>query len=201
MVRQVHRRFSRVTVRARRTCCAPVVATLMLGALLATGALSVLLLPFVAAESDFRVTRRFPGATDDDVFGSYGFAQRYSIFHELRTRHPSAELILLGEAPASSGNLRMNLVAYGGAGLVCDAGEHKGAEVNSDEAKSLIDGLELSEGLEWWNGGDPRAEVMHRIIATQDSTRLLVLSTAHSVDIVGLDLLDDLGALRCDYRG
>lgn len=84
---------------------------------------------------------------------------------------------------------------------MCDAGEHKGAEVNSDEAKSLIDGLELSEGLESWNGGDPRAEVMHRIIATQDSTRLLVLSTAHSVDIVGLDLLDDLGALRCDYRG
>lgn len=193
--------FSRSMARTRQSWYAPVVATLMLGAMLATSAMSLGLLPFVAAESDFRVTRRVHGATDADVFGSYGFAQRYQIYDELRRRYPSAELMLFGEAPASSGNMRMNLVAYGGAGIVCDAGERIGAEVNLGEARALIDHLELNEALESWEGGDSRAEVVHRIFATQKSTRFLVLSTVHSVDIVGLDLLRELGDLRCDDRG
>lgn len=193
-------RLARLVARTRDGRDAQMVTALKLGALLATGAISIGLFPFVSAESDFRVVRRVPGAADSDVFDSYGFTQRYHVHRELRTRHPGAELILLEEAP-SGWNLRQQLVAYGGAGIVCDADEVAAFVAENGGVTALIERLEASGTLQQWVGGDPRSGSVHRIIASTDTTRFLVLSDARTLDIIGLDLLEGLLDQRCDDRG
>lgn len=193
-------RLARLVARTREGRDAQMVAALMLGALLATGAVSIGLLPFVASESDFRVVRRAPGAADSDVFESYGFAQRYHVHRELRTRHPGAELILLEAAP-SGWNLRQQLVAYGGAEIVCDADEVAAFVAENGGVTALIERLEASGTPQQWVGGDPRSGSVHRIIASADTTRFLVLSDARTLDIIGLDLVEFLFDQRCDGRG
>lgn len=176
------------------------VAALMLGALLATGAFSIGLLPFVAAESDFRVIRRAPGATDGDVFDSYGFTRRYHVYRELNARHPGAEFIML-EDGYIGWNVRQQLVAFSGAGTVCDADEATVLIASSSRVTALIERLEASEALQRWVGGDPRSESVHRIVASPSTTRFLVFADAESLDIIGVDLLEGLLDQRCDDRG
>lgn len=176
------------------------VTALTLGVLLATSVFSIGLLPFVAAESDFRVIRRAPGATDGDVFDSYGFTRRYHVYRELNARHPGAEFIMLEDGYIGR-NVRQHLVAFSGAGTVCDADEATVLIASSSRVTALIERLEASEALQRWVGGDPRSESVHRIVASPSTTRFLVLADAESLDIIGVDLLEGLLDQRCDDRG
>lgn len=173
---------------------------LLLGALLLVGAMSLGLFPFVAAESDFRVVRRVPGATDSDVFDSYGFTERYHVYRELRSRHEGAEFILLEEyAPFWS--LRQQLVAFGGAAVVCDADEATAFAVRSGVLSALVERLVASDATELWIGVDGRAGAIHRIFASPTTTSFLVLSEEQSLDVIGLNFVEGLIGQRCDTRG
>lgn len=193
-------RLARLVARTREGRDAQMVTALKLGALLATGAISIGLFPFVSAESDFRVVRRVPGAADSDVFDSYGFTQRYHVHRELMERYPGAEFIML-EDGYSGWNLRQQLVAFGGAGTVCDADEATVLIVSLSDATGIVDRLAASGTLQHWVGGDPRFGSVHRIVASPSTTRFLVLADAASLDIIGLDLLENLLDQRCDDRG
>lgn len=179
---------------------ASAVTALTLGVLLATSVFSIGLLPFVAAESDFRVIRSAPGATDGDVFDSYGFTRRYHVYRELRSRHPGAELILL-EDGYGGWNLRQHLVAYGAAEMVCDADELTVLVVGKGGVTELVEHLATSDSPQRWVGGDPRSGSIHRIVASATTTTFLVLADAQSIDIIGLDLLEGKLEQRCGNRG
>lgn len=192
--------LGRRVVRTREGRDARAVSALMLGALLATAGISVGLLPYVSTESDVRVVRRAPGAADGDVFDSYGFTQRYHVHRELKERYAGAEFIML-EDGYSGWNLRQQLVAFGGAGTVCDADEATVLIVSLSDATGIVDRLAASGTLQHWVGGDPRSGSVHRIVASPSTTRFLVLADAASLDIIGLDLLENLLDQRCDDRG
>lgn len=191
--------LGRRAVRAQECRDVRAVSTLMLGALLATAGISVGLLPYVSTESDIRVVRRAPGAADMDVFDSYGFTQRYHVHRELRERYPGAEFIML-EDGYSGWNLRQQLVAFGGAGTVCDADEATVLIVSLSDITGTVDRLVASGALQHWAGGDPRSGSVHRIVASPSTTRFLVLADSASLDIIGLDLLGNLLDQRCDDR-
>ena len=192
--------LTRLVAQTRNGRDGQMVAALVLGALLATSAISVGLLPFVASESDFRVVRRAPGAADSDVFDSYGFTQRYFIHRELKARHPGAEFIIL-EDGYGGWNLRQQLVAFGDAGTVCDADEATLHITSISDVARIVERLNASQTLQHWVGGDPRSGSTHRIVASPSTTRFLVLADAKSLDIIGLDLLENLLSQRCDDRG
>lgn len=163
---------------------APFLATLLTGAILAGTFVSVLLLPFVAQESDFRVTRRSPGADDAAVTSSYGYAQRYQLYLELRTSFAGAHYTVV-----STGNpaqMMLFLPAFASAGSVCAAGRVTGATLESARELAGVAGRHADFV---WQGGDPSREEIHRLVAMTDAKGFLVLRTPSGIDAIDRRLL------------
>jgi hypothetical protein len=163
----------------------------MTGALLTCTFVSLMLLPYTAQESDFRLTRRVAGADDVAVTASYKYAQRYHLYLQLRENYPGAEFVVAAQGTAAGPVLLLH--AFAAAGPVC----------TSDMTPPLLAGegavpMTLAERAPdfAWDGGDPRGG-SHRIRAGADSDRFLFLVYGSDIDVIGVDLLDLPVDQRC----
>jgi len=170
---------------------------MMTGAILAGILVSLLLLPFIAQESDFRVVRRVGGGDDAAVIASYGYARRYAVYLQLAEHYPGAEFIVA--AAAQPGRHLRYLVSFASAGPTCLAdGETRRLIEASGPLAGTLDRV-MPPFL--WEDFSEREGWTHRIVADTSSDRFLLLESGSDIDVVALDLLP-LGIIqRCDDRG
>jgi len=165
--------------------------SLMTGALLAGTFVSIMFLPHVAQESDFRLTRRAGGADDAAVTASYRYAQRYELYLQLGAHYPGAEFVV--SAPLGLARPMLLLTAFAAAGPVCAADATtrilaRDGGIFPTPARQVPDFF--------WEGGDPRGEV-HRIHASTESKRFLFRVDGAAIDVIGADLFGVLLDQRC----
>lgn len=164
------------------------------GVLIAGVVLSILLLPSVVADSDFRVVRRVSGAGDGQVFASYGFADRYLAFNELSREFPGGEFLI--DADAWSGwNITHLVLAYGGGGSACSLDPVTSAVLTQSRA---VENARSSDAASFrWEILDRRSGTHYRISAASGATRFVVLATGDLVEVIDADLFSPPLGQRC----
>ncbi len=168
------------------------VLDLFAGALAATIALTVILLPYVAQESDSRLSRRQPGSDDAAVMSSYGYSTRYFVFNALGEAFPGADFFVLDDAWPGR-NLQLHLAAYAAAGQVCTLGP-----VGTLHADRLVG---TAPGI------DPYWELEHRglsysIVAGAAPVAFLVIGNSDGVRVIDTALVQvEVEQERCDHVG
>jgi len=165
--------------------------TVMTGALLAGCFVSLMLLPFVAQESDFRVTRRASGADDLAITSSYGYAQRYHLYLQLSEVFPGAEYIVF---PSDSAHHQLLLLAFAKAGPTCAADGITELLLDEDP----IGAAAHQQSHLSWEGRDPRSGGNHRIFASGYAERFLVVVMGSDIDVIDASLLFPRLEQRCD---
>lgn len=175
----------------------PALPSLMTGALLAGIFVSMMLLPFVAEGSDFRVFRRVAGADDAAVTRSYGYAQRYQVYIQLNDQYPHSEFIVAAEG--AEFHVLLHLLAFAAAGPSCTANGATRSFIAEGRADDHL--LDVTESMFRWDGGDARGDRTDRIQANGRSDRFLVIASNGTIDVIGINLLKSDLAQRCVENG
>lgn len=166
----------------------------LVGGLLVAIALSVVLLPFVATETNFRLMRRVEGSDDAAVIASYGFGGRYVLFNELGRSYAGANYLVVDDS-WTGWNIHQQLVAFARAGRICALKE---GQVDMTYLQDAV--VPLAESLASW-------EFEHRglgysVAAGPEPERFLVIAEASGIRAVDADLLPPgFDRVRCEYVG
>ena len=165
---------------------------LFAGALAATIALTIVLLPLVAQESDSRLIRRQPGSDDAAVVASYGYSARYAVFNALGESFPGADYFVLDDGWPGR-KLQQHLVAYAAAGEVCTLGP--------------VQGLDADRLLRTMPDADPHWELEHSglsysIVAGAAPVGFLVIVDSEGVRVIDTALVRaEVEQEGCDHVG